>query len=655
MLGLIISLQFQLLAMLILLTVLILYALREGRELEKNKIFIRVPQCALASCVLDALSVLCIRFMPTEGRGLIVEDLVRRTYLLSVVIVSYYLLSFVMLEIYGQKLYKKGWRFSFVIPMAASVPFIFSMPINVKDSGIYSFGGAVYTSMLVTVIYLLLTLILVVRKRESLSGKERLAIVGSLLIVWLCGIIQLFVQNYRLMSLGMAILSVQMYICLERPELNRNTTLGIYNEKALRRYLENRLNKGKTTSLVYVFLSDYPYIYSYAGEKNALKLVKELVDFLGNADPSIHVFSYASGGFMVAYERDDHFVDYLRRLRERGNSPWIIELGEQAAEFEMVPHIVAYPKDKMPSDADADELLSTLKTYSVLQGKNREKFTCIDSKELAECDFFRNIKENIHNVIAEDRLEVFYQPVYSVKDNRCVEIEALLRIRDSRGIYMDNRQVIAEAERSGELIGLGYEVFRRVCSFIRDSKPDQLGIRCVDFNLSTIQCQQRDFARRLVDIMNEYQVSPAIFRFEITEAASCHIGSNFERNINVLTGAGAEFIIGNYGEKGLDPDGAAAFNSEYIKVSPQVVGEYFAGEKRLYLKNLLQMLHQQKMTVVAVGVENQGQYLELKKMGFTHMQGNAFYPPMRGEELLAAIADENAMMLGREVMYERIL
>jgi len=65
------------------------------------------------------------------------------------------------------------------------------------------------------------------------------------------------------------------------------------------------------------------------------------------------------------------------------------------------------------------------------------------------------IREKIIKAMDEDRVEVFYQPIYAVKEQEFTSAEALVRIRNTDGSLLSPGQFIPVAEESGLISVLG--------------------------------------------------------------------------------------------------------------------------------------------------------------------------------------------------------
>ena len=79
------------------------------------------------------------------------------------------------------------------------------------------------------------------------------------------------------------------------------------------------------------------------------------------------------------------------------------------------------------------------------------------------------VDEEIKRALAEDRVEVFLQPIYSTKEKSFTSAEALMRIRNEDGSMMSPAIFIPVAEKNGQIIELGERIFENLILHFENS------------------------------------------------------------------------------------------------------------------------------------------------------------------------------------------
>lgn len=583
-------------------------------------------------------------------------DLVRHMYLISIVGVAFCILLYTLVEIYQSNIFDNQARFLYLIPLVASIPMIIYMPVERPGVSTYEFGMAVYVSMTFTVIYILIFGTYAFKNKMLFENHRWNTIILAGIVFLGCGLFQLKFQQSRIMSLGISILLIYMYSGLENPDEYVDKNTDIFNRDAFHIFMKDKCNQKKRVSLAYILINETDNLKDTAGGELALDLIRKVVDYLRTI-PGGSIFAMGSNEFVMVYEKNEFFIDKVQSIKNRFADTWDVVTAHGEVELEIEAQILVYPAQRMNRDMVYDEIMDTI-TYFVeyMRMNTNEKYLCIDRMQVRQKAIYDHVKKELMNAVKESRIEVYYQPVYSVYENKCPEIEAVLRVRDSRDVYLDDFIVIPIIEADGSIVEIGYELFKQVCRFVATNNLRSMGITTVAVNLSMIQCQQRNLASNLIKIMEMYNVSASMFRFEVSESTAEYYTQNLRRNINQLVSQGADIIIDDFGSKSFNPDNITQISTSSIKIGRKVIKSYFEGKvSRQYLRILCRMLQQMKITMTAVGVETQQQYNELKKLGITQMQGYAFYKPMPEAELIQTMEKEQAIGLGQGIVYERVL
>ena len=148
---------------------------------------------------------------------------------------------------------------------------------------------------------------------------------------------------------------------------------------------------------------------------------------------------------------------------------------------------------------------------------------------------------------SEERIEVFYQPIYSTREHRFVSAEALVRMRDTEGKLVPPAAFISVAERNGKILQLGEIVFDKVCRFFTEQHLEQYGLHYIEVNLSVVQCSYKQLADDYISIMEKYRINPGYINLEITESASMSAKKTLLGNMQRLMEYGVHFSLDDFG------------------------------------------------------------------------------------------------------------
>ena len=168
-----------------------------------------------------------------------------------------------------------------------------------------------------------------------------------------------------------------------------------------------------------------------------------------------------------------------------------------------------------------DDMVSSLEYFL-----DKERLTngqiMLTAENVRESQRETKILHVLRRALTEDGFEVYYQPIYGVKEGQFTMAEALLRlkIRDEELGYIGPDEFIPIAERNGMIVDIGGIVLEQVCRFLSGEQAKKLGIQSIEVNLSVVQCTQSDFADSVSEVLKRYGVSGRQISFEVTETAS---------------------------------------------------------------------------------------------------------------------------------------
>jgi EAL domain-containing protein (putative c-di-GMP-specific phosphodiesterase class I) len=285
---------------------------------------------------------------------------------------------------------------------------------------------------------------------------------------------------------------------------------------------------------------------------------------------------------------------------------------------------------------NTDEVIQLFQ-YAKMEDRNHENtYVCYVNQvildEIRKKDYRKN---DIIRAMEEDRVEVFFQPIYSTTEQRIVSAEALVRIRNVDGSIMPPGEFIPIAEESGLIAGLGERVFEKVCQFLKESPALALGIHYIEVNLSVAQCEQRDLAERYIRIMEKNNIDPWRINLEITETASVQTKNMLLKNMKELMEYGVSFSLDDFGNGQSNLDYIIDMPVSIMKLDMTMIRAYFKDLKaRFVVQATIHMAHDMDLMVVAEGVETKEQLDTMAEQQIDYIQGYYFSKPLPADAFI---------------------
>ncbi len=288
-----------------------------------------------------------------------------------------------------------------------------------------------------------------------------------------------------------------------------------------------------------------------------------------------------------------------------------------------------YPKHGETPSALLDHIQSALRfakeagqTTAVYNGQ-------LDELIRTEADILRRLKE----AVQQETLEVWYQPIMLLKDDRYSAAEALVRLPNGKGGYFSAGQVISLAERNGIVEELGDYVLRRACSFMHDF-GNELGLQRIGVNISVQQLLVGNSADHLLNLIQSVGINPSLITLEITESILIQSIDQAAQSLEKLRRAGVHIALDDFGVGYSSLNYLSNLPVDIIKIDRSLTRQILTNHKQYaLLKSIVEMASINGLSVVAEGVEIQEEQRAIAKSGVHYIQGYYYARPMPKEEL----------------------
>ena len=117
--------------------------------------------------------------------------------------------------------------------------------------------------------------------------------------------------------------------------------------------------------------------------------------------------------------------------------------------------------------------------------------------------------------LESEQFQVWYQPIYSIKNNRFEYMEALSRLMKTELGDIPPQEFVQVAESRGLIEMLGFVAFEKVCKFISDNRNT---VNAVSINFSVYQMMNPNVVQNVLNTIERFSLSPSNIIMEITES-----------------------------------------------------------------------------------------------------------------------------------------
>jgi diguanylate cyclase (GGDEF)-like protein/PAS domain S-box-containing protein len=237
------------------------------------------------------------------------------------------------------------------------------------------------------------------------------------------------------------------------------------------------------------------------------------------------------------------------------------------------------------------------------------------------------LTSRLRTALAEDQLELHFQPVHALADGAIIGAEALVRWNDPERGMVSPAEFIPLAEDTGLIEAVGEWVLDTACRQARAWLDLGLALE-LGVNVSPLELSSPGFAHRVESRMRAHGLGPDVLVLEITESALSEpvaVAPVLER----IEGLGVKVAIDDFG---------AGFSSltrlRHLTVHVLKLDRSFlAGVPEdtrggAFIGAVLGLARELDLYVVAEGIETPAQLEFLRGAGATHGQGFHLARPM---------------------------
>ena len=240
------------------------------------------------------------------------------------------------------------------------------------------------------------------------------------------------------------------------------------------------------------------------------------------------------------------------------------------------------------------------------------------------------IQRALHDAVVAGYFELHFQPKFHGRSGAITGAEALLRLNHPELGTLMPGEFIPIAERTGQIVQIGYWVVRETCRQLNRWHADGLPALQVAINLSPRQIAEAGLVSNFLGILGAERVRPAQLMFEITESVAMHDAAHTTAMIHEFQANGFEVAIDDFGTGYSSLSYLQRFRAKQLKIDrffTQGLDKHNP-EGNAIVRAIIALAHTLKMDVVAEGVETAAQLAQLRILMCDEVQGSLLGHPL---------------------------
>ena len=406
---------------------------------------------------------------------------------------------------------------------------------------------------------------------------------------------------------------------------------GLTNRLAFRENLDHRLmmlrGAGRQLALLFADIDDFKRVNDTLGHEAGDEVlqqfahrIRDAVEQMGGDDALLARFG---GDEFVILIQDGDVRACATRLAEK----LVAELGRPIVVQDRQVFlgtsigITLFPEDA--SGATALMKNGDIAMYQAkVAGKNCYRFYSRAMDQAVERRV--RMEQELRGAWERGELSLLYQPVFRLSDSRIVGAEALLRWQHPELGMVAPSVFIDVAEQSGLIESIGPRVLRTACAAAArwSADRDALDALFVSVNVSPRQLRNGDLPDVVADCLRETGLPPSRLHLELTETAVIADEAHASALLATLHRTGVKVWLDDFGTGFSGLSHLRRVPVDGVKIDRSFIADMLRDPDDLALTTaIIAMAHSLGITVVAEGVEKEGQFDLLRERGCDLAQG----------------------------------
>lgn len=253
-------------------------------------------------------------------------------------------------------------------------------------------------------------------------------------------------------------------------------------------------------------------------------------------------------------------------------------------------------------------------------------------------------KKQIYNILKReltlnsDMFQVWFQPIYSIKEKKFVYMEALARLNNTELGDISPTEFVPIAENRGLVERLGFVAFEKICKFIAENRDV---VDAVSVNFSVHQMMNPNIVENVLNTIDRFELSPSNIVMEITESIFIDNFDSVMQSMLTLTRAGVKFYLDDFGTGYSNLANVVTLPFSTIKLDRSLVLMMQDSDKGMGLfTDLVNTFKTGGFKILVEGVENETQNALVQNAGVDYIQGYVYSHPLPPNKCLALLRGE---------------
>lgn len=502
----------------------------------------------------------------------------------------------------------------------------------------YTRGSCFLLLYVAAFIYIVYGVTYIYYYRKLFSKRRYIALVSIFPLMLVAVVIQYFFPEMVVEMFANACGLLFISMMIQRPEETIDIETGLGKLSAYVTDMKRAFTNGKPMEIILINVANYNTVREMLGYDSMNEVLERIADDIValNRKQGLEAELYYLGAGKFRYVIDHRHFHKTEETAQMINAAMREDFEFNQMELNLVTCVCIA---KCPEDiSDVDSLLAFGNDLNTKAYTGEVLYAC-DIYRKEYYDIMRDMDRIIERALAEHKFSVYYQPIYSVNEQRFNSAEALLRLKDDKYGFISPEIFIPAAEKSGAIHKIGAFVLDEVCRFIASEEYKMLQLDYIEINLSVAQCMQNDLANQVLETIDKYKITPDQINLEITETAASYSQKTMMENLSILNNAGISFSLDDFGTGYSNMRRIASLPLHLVKLDKSFANMGDNPRLQIVLQNTIQMIKAMNMKIVVEGIETEKLVQQFSDLQCEYIQGYYYSKPIPKEEFVDFIKE----------------
>lgn len=462
-----------------------------------------------------------------------------------------------------------------------------------------------------------------VKKLEMGLRFSVLFIIAGILFSWIY-------REILLVCLFTTLAVLTAYLSIRNPDLYIDRKTGFFNSQTLHLFLKDRMRKEPFYAFGFS-IKNFRTVSLLYGNKFSDQILEALVHFLSGHSSGTWIFYLRDGRFLIFGKTEERMTQAAAEIVERFHKPWMIA-GNRA----MLDMNCLYLDHRLaPESAEKLEQVFDF-GFEDIEDRELEPLV-LDENYIKQGERKIRLYKDLERSVNEGTLRVSLAPVVESRSRRLLGAEAVTAIKGEDGIWIPSDQWMDMADRYGQSIPLGRQIFFMVCNFLRNRGVEAGSPDWILVNLTPGQCVDDGTLSDFENIRNACHVPTSRIRIGFTEQGI--LTDKGLKQLQKFHESGYTLVLDNFGSGYSYMARLRQLPVACVHMGNALVRDYFH-HPDTYLPNLIETCHDMGCRTMAGSVETEEMARALTHMGFDEMEGPFFSLPLSMGRFMEVYGEE---------------